>query len=59
MIAGVMTRKLKTYQTSLGFFDQAIRGAVNEGSLGSLGRRQRQLQRRRQHSKRPSRSMSA
>ena len=31
-----MARKLKTYQTSLGFFDQAI-AAIDEGGFGRVG----------------------
>ena len=31
-----MARKLKTYQTSLGFFDQAI-SAIDEGGFGRVG----------------------
>jgi hypothetical protein len=37
-----MARKLKTYQTSLGFFDQAI-AAIDEGGSGGVGRRQQSL----------------
>ena len=32
-----LARKLKTYQTSLGFFDLAIAAAVDEGGFGSWG----------------------
>jgi len=33
-----MARKLKTYQTSLGFFDQSDRGPIDEGCAAGLGR---------------------
>jgi hypothetical protein len=38
-----VARKRKTYQTSLGFFDQAIRRSVDEGGLRSAGCRQQSL----------------
>ena len=34
-----MTRKLKTYEASLGFFDLAIAAPVHEGFAQSMGRR--------------------
>jgi colicin import membrane protein len=37
MIAGVMARKLKTYQTSLGFFDQAIAAPSMKAALEAWG----------------------
>jgi colicin import membrane protein len=38
-----MARKLKTYQTSLGFFDQAIAAPSMKAALEALGRRQQPL----------------
>jgi hypothetical protein len=33
-----MARKLKTYQTSLGFFDLAMAAPLHESGSGSVGR---------------------
>ena len=38
-----MARKLKTYQTSLGFLRSGDRGSVHESGAGSVGRRQQSL----------------
>ena len=44
---GFMARKLKTYQTSLGFFDPRHCCAIDEGGFASLELEVRELCRRR------------